>query len=369
MIYSEAANRGGDVPASEVNNTGWFARIRPAAVEVRAGKTVDVSIRKPDLDGHRATPVFGGIEFDDGRPRKCGTLTNRLIKLEWGFEGEAGNPTVIEAGREITDFGDRHCTRSSGFSRCTGPMKFRFGAPTGLDARFVVTAYWETEVRPYESTGEPDETFLSEKVAYIDLDTVPECDPAPPRSAVPAVADRLRWATNLALNPDYEPPPGSTPLPEVPGGDEYLIVRGSEVWPVLSGNLNVIEEGSGCAWTATDVVSELRERVPWSATDAAVLADRFPVVETRWKELPPGRRAEIRAAHVPGDLVSVCPITADMSGCRWRLAKQGVWSWWLRVRYANAAGETGDLTVSSGTTWFLQLIDYADVALRSTDGR
>ena len=370
-IFDEAVNQD-KAPEFWVTNRRFFPRIWPSSITAEVDEEVWGSVYRPSDYG--TSVVFDGLGDNGNRRANCGSLRARLVGLRWEFRG-GGDPTVVKGGREITDFGNYQCTRGGGWGDCTGSLKFRFGARTA--ARFVVTAYWETRVRPRSSTGEPAETFLSDTSASIAVAAGPPCTPAPPPESAPLVAARLSWKTRLAASSDYEAAgdePWQLPLSH-PGAESYVLAAGGEMWPVLVGDslsLDVADAGTGCSWRMDKVVIGFRELHPWVAADSALIDQLDPGpsgLTARWRRLSRSNQDWVRRwAALNGQPAPLECRRSALHGsnaaperhCRWTLPRVGIWRWTMDVHYRlEGQAASGALQVGEGTEWFVSPADHA----------
>lgn len=370
-IFDEAVDQN-KAPEFWVTDRRFFPRIWPSSITAEVDEEVWGSVYRPSDYG--TSVVFDGLGDNGNRRANCGSLRARLVGLRWEFRG-GGDPTVVKGGREITDFGNYQCTRGGGWGDCTGSLKFRFGTRTA--ARFVVTAYWETRVRPRSSTGEPAETFLSDTSASITVAAGPPCTPAPPPESAPLVAARLSWKTRLAASSDYEATgdePWQLPLSH-PGAESYVLTAGGEMWPVLVGDslsLDVADAGTGCSWRMDKVVIGFRELHPWVSADTALIDQLDPGpsgLTARWRKLSRSNQDWVRRwAALNGQPAPLECRRSALHGsnaaperhCRWTLPRVGIWRWTMDVHYRlEGQAASGVLRVGEGTEWFVSPADHA----------
>lgn len=371
-IFDEAVNQD-KAPEFWVANRRFFPRIWPLSIAAKVDEEVWASVYRPR--DYSTNIVFDGLGENGNRRANCGNVRARLVGLRWQLGG-GGDPTVVKGRREITDFSDYRCTRSGGWGDCTGSLKFRFGARTSA-AHFVVTAYWETRVRPRSSTGEPPETFLSDTSASITMTAGPQCTPAPPPESAPLVAARLSWKTHMAASSDYEAAgdePWQLPLSH-PGAQSYVLAAGGEMWPVLIGespSLDVADAGTGCSWRMDKVVIGFRELHPWLTADAALIDQLDPGpsgLTARWRKLSRSDQDWVRRwAGLNGQPAPLECRRSALHGssaaperhCRWTLPRVGIWRWTMDVHYRlEGRSATGVLRVGEGTEWFVSPADHA----------
>lgn len=372
-IFDEAVAQN-KAPEFWVDNRRFFPRVWPPSITAAVDQKIRGSVYRPS--DYSTGVVFDGLGENWNRRANCGSVRARLVGLQWEFRG-GGDPTVVKGGREITDFGNYRCTRAGGWGDCTGSLQFRFGARTGGRARFVVTAYWETRVRPRSSTGEPPETFLSDTATSIAVAVGPQCTPAPPPESAPRVAARLSWETRMAADSDYEATgdePWQLPLSH-PGAESFVLTAGGEMWPVLVGDspsLDVVAAETGCSWRMDKVVIGFRELHPWVAADIGLIdrLDPGPAgLTARWRRL--SRADQDRVRRWAGLNGQPAPLecrrqflhgsaAAPERHCRWTLPRVGIWRWTMDVHYRlDGRAAVGTLRVGEGTEWFVSPADHA----------
>lgn len=372
-IFDEAIAQN-KAPEFWVDNRRFFPRVQPSSITAEVDEEVRGSVYRPS--DYSTNVVLDGLGENWNRRANCGSVRARLIGLQWEFRG-GGDPTVVKGGREITGFNNYRCTRAGGWGDCTGSLRFRFGARTVGRARFVVTAYWETYVRPRSTTGEPPETFLSDTSTSIAVAVGPQCTPAPPPESVPLVAARLSWETRMAADPDYEATgdePWQLPLSH-PGAESFVLTAGGEMWPVLVGDspsLDVVAAETGCSWRMDKVVIGFRELHPWVAADASLIdrIDPGPAgLTARWGRLSRSDQDRVRRwTALNGQPAPLeCrrqflhgSAAAPERHCRWTLPRVGIWRWTMDVYYRlDGRGTVGTLRVGEGTEWFVSPADHA----------
>lgn len=185
-----------------------------------------------------------------------------------------------------------------------------------------------------------------------------------------AFADQLRWRTLVRIDAHGEPGVSWPPHPDVPGGDEFLVVSRSPVWPVLdSGARWEVTDSDGCVWVASSLETQVWQMLPWSTGHRRRLeaVGTFGVYLNRWDGLSPGRQAQAVQRHRNGDVNMPCPLaTAAVSqdaydGCRWELSESGVWRWQARACFEASTGEAVHREceiLAEGVEWFLGIGDY-----------
>ncbi len=373
-IFDKAVDQN-KAPEFWVTDRRFFPRLWPSSVTAEVDQEVRAAVYRPSDYGTGI--VFDGLGDSGNRRANCGSVRARLIGLRWEFRG-GGDPTVVKGGREITDFNNYRCNRSGGWGDCTGSLKFRFAEPTGTGAGFVVTAYWETRVRPRSVTGSLPETFLSDTSASIAVAVGPQCTPAPPPESAPLVAARLSWETHLAASSGYEATgdePWQLPLSH-PGAESFVLTAGGTLWPVLTGDspsLDVADAGTGCSWRMDKVVIKFREMHPWVTADTETINRVDPGqsgLTARWRRLDRSAQELVRRwAGSKGQPAPLECLHRSLHGsnadperhCRWTLPRVGIWRWTMDVHY-RLEGQTaaaGTLRVGEGAEWFVSPSDHA----------
>lgn len=184
-------------------------------------------------------------------------------------------------------------------------------------------------------------------------------------------AEQLRWQTLVRIEAHGEPGVRWPPHPDVPGGDEFLVVSRSPVWPVLDSGAQweVTDDSDGCVWVASSLETQVWQMLPWSTGHRRMLeaAGTFGVYLNRWDGLNPGRQAQAIQRHQNGDVNMTCPLaTATVSQdaydqCRWKLSESGVWRWQARACFEASAGDAVYReceVLAEGVEWFLGIGDY-----------